>query len=284
MAARSVVVVFVNWTERSLTKEGEDLPHGQWDSHPPSQIAFGSTVSWKTESDGFATGTEGAVNYHVDQLHGPIGIPSPDPSPLHLHWDNPFIGSNSYHENAPPGFMVIHDGGGGDDATVTFFLTQTIASKDSDLGGFGGFLGAPTTDEAIAPDGNGHFRHFQGGSIYWTPRTGAHEVHGAIRDKWASLGWERSFLGYPLTDESGTPDGVGRFNHFQGGSIYWTPRTGAHEVHGAIRDKWASLGWERSSLGYPTSDELPGQAGIGRVSHFEHGSIFWSAETGARVA
>ena len=54
------------------------------------------------------------------------------------------------------------------------------------------------------------------------------------------LGWERSFLGYPLTDETATPDGVGRYNHFQGGSIYWTPATGAHEVHGAIRGQWAT--------------------------------------------
>lgn len=282
MAARSVVVVLVNTTDRSLTKEDENLSHGQWDSEPPSSIGPQSQVSWKTESNGFATGTEGEVNYHVDQLGDVIQIPSPDPAPLHLHWDNPFIGSNSYDESAP-GFVVIHDGGGGDDATVTFFLTQTIDSKYADLRGAGGFLGAPTTDETIAPDGNGHFRHFQRGSIYWTSRTGAYEVHGRIRDEWSSLGWERSFLGYPLTDETGTPDGVGRFNHFQGGSIYWTPQTDAHEVHGAIRDKWASLGWERSSLGYPTSDELPAQDGVGRVSHFEHGSIYWSAQTGAIV-
>src|SRR5207302_49498 len=83
-------------------------------------------------------------------------------------------------------------------------------------------------------DGVGRYNHFQGGSIYWTPGTGAHEVHGAIKDKWASMGWERSFLGYPVTDETGTPDGVGRYNHFQGGSIYWTPSIGAYEVHGAI--------------------------------------------------
>jgi uncharacterized protein with LGFP repeats len=45
-------------------------------------------------------------------------------------------------------------------------------------------------------------------------------VIGAIRDKWLALGGPSSFLGQPLTDELGTPDGVGRFNHFQGGSIY----------------------------------------------------------------
>lgn len=156
-----------------------------------------------------------------------------------------------------------------------------IDVKYAALGGGGGFLGSPTTGENIAPDGVGHYRHYQGGSIYWSPATGAHEVHGDIRGKWSSLGWERSFLGYPLTDETTTPDGVGRYNHFQGGSIYWTPGTGAHEVHGAIRALWASMGWERSFLGYPTSDELTTEDATGRYSEFQHGSIYWSAATGA---
>jgi LGFP repeat len=158
----------------------------------------------------------------------------------------------------------------------------SIQEKWASLGWEQSFLGYPVTDETKTPDGVGRYNHFQGGSIYWSPSTAAFVVHGAIRDKWASLGWEKSFLGYPLTDESGTPDGFGRFNHFQGGSIYWTPSTGAHEVHGAIRDKWAAMGWERSFLGYPTSDELadPG----GRVSHFQHGDITWSTGKGAVVS
>jgi uncharacterized protein with LGFP repeats len=124
-------------------------------------------------------------------------------------------------------------------------------------------------------DGRGRVRDFQGGSIYWTPETGAHEVHGDIRVKWARSGGVRSFLGYPVTDETGTPDGVGRFNHFQGGSIYWTPETGAQEVHGDIRERWASMGWERSRLGYPTSDERSWERG--RLSDFQGGSILWTA-------
>src|SRR5215472_6191236 len=78
-----------------------------------------------------------------------------------------------------------------------------------------------------------------------------YQVYGAIGEKWNSLGGANGFLGAPLNDETGTPDGRGRYNHFQGGSIYWTQETGAHEVHGMIREKWASMGWERSSLGYP---------------------------------
>jgi hypothetical protein len=156
-----------------------------------------------------------------------------------------------------------------------------IDVKYAQLGGSNGFLGAPVIVESVTPDGIGRYRHFQGGSIYWTPGTGAHEVHGAIRGKWSSMGWERSFLGYPLTDESTTPDGVGRYNHFQGGSIYWTPGTGAHEVHGAIRGKWSSMGWERSFLGYPLTDELATEDALGRYSEFQHGSIYWSPGTGA---
>jgi len=163
-----------------------------------------------------------------------------------------------------------------------FAVYGEIRKKYDALGGPGGFLGQPQTDETGTPDGVGRYNHFQGGSIYWTPRTGAHEVHGDIRGKWSSLGWERSFLGYPLTDESVTPDHVGRYNHFQGGSIYWTPGTGVWEVHGAIRDKYASLGWERSALGYPVSDErdLPGG---GRYNQFQHGRISWKPDRGAWV-
>lgn len=157
---------------------------------------------------------------------------------------------------------------------VPYIVYGAIRAKWDSLGAEEGFLGSPTTDELSTACGGGRFNHFQGGSIYWTPATGAHEVHGAIRGKWAGLGWECGFLGFPLTDETTTPDGIGRYNHFQNGSIYWTPATGAHEVHGIIRNKWASLGWERSSLGYPTSDEEV-WFGSGRVSHFQHGSIYW---------
>ena len=152
-----------------------------------------------------------------------------------------------------------------------------IDAKYRALGGCSSFLGAALTEERTTPDGIGRFNHFQGGSIYWTPDTGAFEVHGAIRDKWAELGWETGFLRYPITDETKTPDGVGRFNHFQGGSIYWTPSTGAHVVYGKIRDKWEELGWERSALGYPTSDEYA-VAG-GRRSDFQHGSITWDFDS-----
>jgi len=156
-----------------------------------------------------------------------------------------------------------------------------IFTKWTELRWEQGIMGFPVTDELAHPDGRGRFNDFQGGTIYWTPTTGAHEIHGRIRDKWAQLGGTRSFLGYPLTDETPTPGGRGRFNHFEGGSVYWTPQTDAHEVHGEIRKKWSSIGWERSPLRFPTSDEFV-EGGFLR-SNFEGGYIRWSAGTGAQV-
>ena len=165
--------------------------------------------------------------------------------------------------------------------TNGFKVGGAIGDKWKALGGPTSALGAPTTDELGTPDGVGRFNHFQNGSIYWTPKTGAHEVRGAIVGKWAAMGWEKSSLGYPTTDESGTPDGVGRYNHFQNGSIYWTPQLGAFEVEGVIHAKWAESGWEKGPLGYPTSDEF--QDGAFRRSNFQHGYIRWSPSTGAVI-
>lgn len=137
-----------------------------------------------------------------------------------------------------------------------------------------GPLGFPITHETGTPVGPGRYNHFQHGSIYYSPQTGAHAVRGAIRDRWAALGWEQSAVGYPTTSERGTPDRVGRYNHFQSGSVYWTPATGAHEVRGSIRTAWAAMGWERSALGYPVTDEyaVPG----GRRTDFQGGSLIWA--------
>lgn len=100
-----------------------------------------------------------------------------------------------------------------------------ISDKYAQLGGAGGFLGAAQTVEKKTPDGVGSFQHFQGGSIYFHPQTGAHEVHGLIRQRWANLGWELSYLGYPMTDEINLADGSGKVSKFQGGELIWRSAT-----------------------------------------------------------
>nr|WP_020640613.1 GH25 family lysozyme [Amycolatopsis balhimycina] len=174
-------------------------------------------------------------------------------------------------------------------ATGAYAVHGAIWQHYQQLGGPGGVLGLPTTDETGTPDGVGRYNHFTGSlgaSVYWTASTGAKAVYGVIRQKWAALGWETG-LGYPTTDEAGTPDGVGRYNHFngaQGASIYYTASTGAQSIHGLIRQKWADLGWE-TGLGYPTTDEAGTPDGVGRYNHFngaQGASIYWTASTGAQ--
>lgn len=151
-------------------------------------------------------------------------------------------------------------------------MEQAIEAKYAALGGAGA-LGVPTTKDV------GQWT-FAGSTIVYDPDSGqAFEIHGDIYQKWLALGGEA--FGTPVTDESPTPDGVGRFNHFTSGrSIYWTPQTGSHAVVGAIRDRWQALGWEVGYLGYPVSDEVDFADG-GRASEFEHGGIYFWGDTGA---
>jgi glucose/arabinose dehydrogenase len=148
-------------------------------------------------------------------------------------------------------------------------------------------FGAPTTDEVASTTKPGASNTFAGtaatgvASIHWSPDTGAHSVYGEIRKVYAAMGFEKSVLGYPTTDEFGTPDGRGRLNRFGDAAIYWTPQTGAHEIYGAIFARYAALGYERGPLGYPKTGELGNPDGVGRNNKFETGVLYWSPASGA---
>ena len=85
-----------------------------------------------------------------------------------------------------------------------------------------GPLGFPTTDEINTPGGEGKFNHFQGGSIYWSPSTGAHKVLGEIRNYWGKNGWEKSRFGFPVSEERRLNDGAVQ-QEFQGHALQWVP-------------------------------------------------------------
>jgi uncharacterized protein with LGFP repeats len=167
-------------------------------------------------------------------------------------------------------------------STRAYQVYGAIRDKWLALGGVQGF-GNPLMDEAWASDGIGRYNDFQNGSIYWSPSSGAHEVNGAIRDRWLALGGPKGLVGYPITDEAWAPDGIGRYNDFQNGSIYWSPSSGAHEINGAIRDKWLALGGVKSYLGYPITEQSTAPDGVQPYNDFQHGSIYWGPDTGAVV-
>lgn len=163
-------------------------------------------------------------------------------------------------------------------------VVGAIRDKWAALGMDKSALGQAVAEERPTYDGIGRSQQFQGGIISWHPETGAHVVWGKIGERWLELGREQ--FGYPTTDEIVRPDGRGRAGDFRAvqlpgkpiASIYWTPETGAHEVFGAIRDKWTEMGAERSTLGYPVSPEQ--ERGDGRIQRFQGGSLFWTPQAG----
>jgi len=160
---------------------------------------------------------------------------------------------------------------------------SAIYSAYQASGGASGPLGAVATTFLCGYRDGGCFQTFAGGAIYWSPGSGAHVLTGSIYINWSARGWEQSTLGYPTTDTACGLRAGGCYQYFQGGTMYWTPGTGAVIVRGEIRDVWGQTGWENGWLGYPISDELCGLGAGGCVSHFENGSIFTSPATGPRV-
>ncbi|SHN82727.1 LGFP repeat-containing protein, partial [Geodermatophilus obscurus] len=66
-------------------------------------------------------------------------------------------------------------------------------------------LGEPTSGLVCGYTGDGCRRSYVGGVIAWTPSTGAHDVRGAILERWRSLGAQTGMLGYPIGDDVAVP-------------------------------------------------------------------------------
>lgn len=146
-------------------------------------------------------------------------------------------------------------------------------------------LGAQTSDTVCGLRDGGCFRAYQAGIVMWSPSTGAQpSLTGPIRDAWAGSGYENSGLGYPTSGVICGLKDSGCFQNYQGGSIMWSPASGAYSVpFGAIRDYWAARGYENSGLGYPVSNQTCGLKSGGCFQLFQAGSVLWSPSTGARL-
>ncbi len=149
-----------------------------------------------------------------------------------------------------------------------------VRDKWSTYGWEAGPLGYPVADGTCGLAGGGCQQAFQGGTISWSPTTGARFLTGAIRDRWVALSRESGTLGYPLSDQATTPNGRAQYVHFQRGSVYWSATTGARVLSGALYDRWAATGWENGPLRLPTSEAGTTPDGKARFQHFEGGSIY----------
>lgn len=162
------------------------------------------------------------------------------------------------------------------------------------------WLGKKLTEgrEETTPDGKGKYVHYEGGSIYWSPRVNggkfAYAVPKEIVGKWEQIGWELGDLGYPIDNHldlvpfsrsDGRQVRGGKVQKFEGGNIYVSD-LGGYVVKGLIKERFASLGYETKDVGWPVSDELPfGDAKYGGAyQNYEGATIYWFNQGNSTVA
>ncbi|GIZ48097.1 hypothetical protein CKM354_001117000 [Cercospora kikuchii] len=118
-SARSVGVILRNLTGRTIYLKHSALQHGFWTqaSPLPSSIPGDAAAGWMSESQGFMTGTEGDVHFSFDS-------PGNDAA-IFLHWNNPFVGSNSYSASVGDGaYKIVYENGDGDNANIIYTLSK----------------------------------------------------------------------------------------------------------------------------------------------------------------
>ncbi|WP_437906560.1 hypothetical protein WME95_01190 [Sorangium sp. So ce327] len=159
--------------------------------------------------------------------------------------------------------------------TGAHLIYGLIRAKWIALGREKGPNGYPTSDEIDSPSGLGRCNMFQHGTITWKRGTSeAFAVYGAIYAKWGTLQYDKGPLGFPLTDESATVVGAGRFNDFEHGAIYYSSSVGTHVVRSPILEAWTFADREKGLFKLPTSDTPTAKdAGGSYTQQFQGGSI-----------
>lgn len=162
----------------------------------------------------------------------------------------------------------------------TVAVHGAIKAKYDELGGARGFLGKATGIESCFMRDGGCFQSFQGGRIYWSPKSGAHFVRGDIDRRWGELGWETGYLGYPTSDEI-CKDGYCT-QSYQGGDVTWRPdgRRGL-AVKGLIDVEWRRTGGAAGAMGPAQIEEQCWLRDGGCFQRFDRGHIYWQRYTGA---
>lgn len=125
----------------------------------------------------------------------------------------------------------------------------------------------------------GSMRQYERGSIYWHPVMGgeAREVHGGILVRYVAeggpgenLGTQTRQLGFPVSDETLTADGLYSVSYFEWGAIYW--KEGAGKQYGDLYKAWLKTAAESGPMGYPISE--PELIAGGEAVYYERGCLW----------
>jgi uncharacterized protein with LGFP repeats len=147
-------------------------------------------------------------------------------------------------------------------------------------GGALGPLGA-AKGEPVPVGKDGLRQDFAGGSIFYTPATGASVVTGQVLAKYESVGGPEGDLGFPTTSEvDGGLTTDSRMSSFAAEDkpiIFWTPEYGAVIVRGAMAAAWDKLDGAKGTLGAPMADQT--EAGDVVTQRFSGGVVSWDRMT-----
>ena len=127
-------------------------------------------------------------------------------------------------------------------------------------------------------DHRGRYAIYRHGRIYWTPTTGAHEVHGSILTVFGRVGGLHGVLGYPTADTRTSSDKRSRYSNFEHGRVYYWS-AGTFEIHGRDLPQAREEGGAHGYLGYPTSSVQTSSDKRSRYANFEGGRIYERAGT-----
>lgn len=128
-------------------------------------------------------------------------------------------------------------------------------------------------------------RNFEHGIVFYSAETGAHGLHGEVLQAFLSTPNALDVLGLPTSEPELWVNGS-TITRFQRGAIVAPLFGTALAVYGGIGARYLVRA-DAERLGLPQSPEKDAadEAGkaIGRVQVFERGTIWWSAQTGARI-
>ena len=158
--------------------------------------------------------------------------------------------------------------------TGAIMMTGPILNYWNKVGAENSSLKYPTRDLRTGLKGGGSSQIFQNGIVLHDARNRkTFGVHYAIYSVYVRENLERGSLGYPTTDEIVVKGGA--YQAFENGQrVYWSRATGAHIIKDGFKTYWLQRGGERSTLGYPTTDEF--KDSLGRtVQDFQGGRLIW---------
>lgn len=150
-------------------------------------------------------------------------------------------------------------------------LNGAIRNTWSSMGGSGGILGWPTTDQ-ISVTG-GIQQSFQRGMVTISPEGTPTTLSGLYYAYWTE-GSNSTLLGSPVASPVAWSAGgvTGSYQVFDQALVMSSTATGTYAVlHGPIRDTWGSAGGSGGSLGWPTADQQLTPDGI--LQQFQHGQV-----------